>query len=320
MHSRRLFLQSLAVLLPAARSLTAKEAKTLSGIFPIVQTPFTSGNKLDSATLGDEIRFLDRTGVHGVVWPQLASEYYELTMDERLAGMEVVASVGKPLRPAVVLGVQANDTETALKYTRHAEKLAPDALIALPPREWKDKEKILEYYKAIGQNSSRPLFAQTIGDMSVDYVLKMIDQTPNLHFIKDEAGRTLPRISEFRKSGNPRLRGVFTGGHGRTLIDELMRGAQGTMPAAPFADLYVAVWNAWRAGRKQEALEMFARVMLLVTQVTAYGMPSMKYLLELRGVFKNSICRAGGPDSALDEEGKQSLAATLKFVKPWLKA
>jgi 4-hydroxy-tetrahydrodipicolinate synthase len=320
MHSRRFFVRSLAAAFPAARFLAAKDAKALAGIFPIVQTPFTSDNRLDTETLAEEIRFLDRTGAHGAVWPQLASEYYELTMEERLAGMEVVASVGKPLRPAVVLGVQANDTETALRYTKHAEKLAPDALIALPPREWKDKEKILEYYKVIGQNSGRPLFAQTIGDMSVDFVLKMIGQTPNLHFIKDEAGRTLPRISEFRKRGNPRLRGVFTGGHGRTLIDELMRGAQGTMPAVPFADLYVAVWNAWRAGRKQEALEMFSRVMLLVTQVTAYGMPSMKYLLQLRGVFKNSICRVQGPDSALDEEARQSLAATLQFVKPWLKA
>lgn len=318
MYTRRLFLGSLAATL--AHTLTAKEAKHLAGVFPIVQTPFTADNKLDEKTLASEIRFLDRTGVQGVVWPQLASEYFDLTLEERMAGMEVVASTGKSLKPAVVLGVQANDTATALRYTKHAESLAPDALIALPPREWKDKTKILEYYKAIGQNCSRPLFAQTIGDMSVDFVLQMVDQVPNLHFVKDEAGQTLPRISEFRRRDNPKLRGVFTGGHGKTLVDELARGSKGTMPAAPFADLYVQVWDAWQQGDKQKALDAFAKVTLLVMQVTAYGMPGIKYMLELRGVFSNHLTRSNSRNNAFDEEAKAALRQSLEFVKPLLKA
>jgi dihydrodipicolinate synthase/N-acetylneuraminate lyase len=275
MLSRRLFIGSLAT------SLLAKNEKLLAGVFPIVQTPFTSDDKLDTKTLADEIRFLGRCGVHGVVWPQLASEYFDLTMAERLAGMEVVASTCKPLKPAVVLGVQANDTATALQYTRHAEKLAPDAIIALPPREWKDTTKILEYYKTIGQNCSRPLFAQTIGDMSVDFVLKMIDEVPNLHFIKDEAGQTLPRLSEFRKRDSKQLRGLFTGAHGRALIDEMTRGAKGTM---------------------------------LISQVSVYGMPGIKYMLELRGIFPNHLTRPASRNTAFDDEAKASLRQTLDFV------
>jgi 4-hydroxy-tetrahydrodipicolinate synthase len=270
--------------------------------------------------LGDELRFLDKTGVHGVVWPQLASEYFDLTMDERLAGMEVVAGVGNPLRPAVVLGVQANDATTALKYTKHAEKLAPDALIALPPREEKDKSKILAYYKTIGENCSRPLFAQTIGDMSVDFVIKMASEVPNLRYIKDEAGLTLPRLSEYRRKASPDIKGVFTGGHGKTLIDEMARGSAGSMPAVPFAELYVAVWNAWKAGKHAEAIDHFSKVMLLVTQVTAYGIPGIKYLLELRGVFPNHDCRPASKNAAFDDEAKQTLKQTLEFVRPLLKA
>ncbi|MBI3683742.1 MAG: dihydrodipicolinate synthase family protein [Acidobacteria bacterium] len=319
MQSRRFFLQTLSAVALPSSGLFSKEAKHLAGVFPIVQTPFTDDNKLDTRTLAEEIRFLDRTGVQGVVWPQLASEYYTLTMEERFAGMEVVAGAGKPLRPAVVLGVQAEDTETALKYVKHAEKLGPDALIALPPRSWKENAKIFEYYKAIGESAGRPLFAQTIGDMSVDFVLKMISEIPNLQFVKDEAGQTLPRISEFRRRANPRVRGIFTGGHGKTMIDELARGSAGTMPASPFADLYVRVWDAWQAGKREQALDHFSKVMLLVTEVSAYGTPGVKYLLQLRGVFKNTICRADRA-SALDEEGKQLLKQTLDFVRPLLKA
>lgn len=308
MVSRRLFLGSLAT------ALLAKESKILAGVFPIVQTPFTPDDKVDLKTLAAEIRFLDRCGVQGVVWPQLASEYFDLTMDERLAGMEVVANTARSLKPAVVLGVQANDTATALQYTKHAEKLAPDALIALPPRDWKDKAKILEYYKAIGENSSRPLVAQTIGDMSVDFVLQMIHEVPNLHFIKDEAGQTLPRISEFRKKGNEKLRGMFTGAHGKTMIDEMMRGAKGTMPAAPFADLYVRVWNAWQAGDKRKATFEFSKVALLISQISVYGMPAIKYLLELRGVFPNHLTRRSSGNTAFDEEAKAALRQTFEFI------
>jgi len=314
MVSRRLFIGSLAA------ALLAKDGKPLAGVFPIVQTPFTADDKVDLKTLAAEIRFLDRTGVQGVVWPQLASEYFDLTMDERLAGMEVIASTARSLKPAVVLGVQANDTETALQYTKHAEKLAPDALIALPPREWKDKAKILEYYKAIGENCGRPLFAQTIGDMSVDFVLKMIDEVPNLHFIKDEAGQTLPRISEFRRKGNSKLRGMFTGAHGRTMIDEMLRGAMGTMPAAPFADLYVRAWDAWQAGDKAKATFEFSKIGSYISQISVYGMPAIKYLLELRGVFPNHVTRGASRNNTFDEEAKAALRLTYESVKPWLTA
>lgn len=318
MHTRRLFLGSLAASLTPV--VPGKEAKHLAGVFPIVQTPFTTDNKLDLKTLANEIRFLDRTGAHGVVWPQLASEYSELTMNERMAGMEAVAAAGKGLKPAVVLGVQGPDIATALQYVKHAETLGPDALIALPPRDAKDKAKVIEYYKAIGQNCNRPLFAQTIGDMSVDFVMQMIAEVPHLHFIKDEAGQTLPRISEYRRKTNPSLRGIFTGGHGKTMIDELARGAKGTMPGVPFADLYVHVWDAWQRGDKAKAMDAFAKTMLLVTQVTVYGIPALKYLLELRGVFANHVTRGNSRNSAFDDEAKVSLKETLEFVKPLFKA
>ena len=64
-------------------SLTAAGAD-LGGIYPIVQTPYTDDDKVDFATLAREVEFLDRTGVHGIVWPQRASQYQYLTFEERI--------------------------------------------------------------------------------------------------------------------------------------------------------------------------------------------------------------------------------------------
>src|SRR4051795_11882870 len=66
--------------------------KRLWGIFPIAQTPFTESNKLDVDSLVEELRFIDRGGVHGFVWPQLASEWDTLSQSERMEGAEALAS------------------------------------------------------------------------------------------------------------------------------------------------------------------------------------------------------------------------------------
>jgi dihydrodipicolinate synthase/N-acetylneuraminate lyase len=295
--------------------------RRLAGIFPIMQTPFSDSGALDVETLAHEVQFLDRIGVQGMVWPQLASEFPLLSYDERLAGAEALVRANKALdtktRPAVVIGVQAADTETAVKYARHADKLGPDAIIAIPLNGGKDEAKQMEYYAAIGEACSRPLIVQSIGPMSVDLVLRMAKQIPTLRYVKDEAGATLPRLTEYRKRGQL-LQGVFTGKHGPTFLDDLARGAVGNMPAAGFADLYVAAWQDWTAGNRDEAMEVFAKTLLLIADAQAYGVAGQKYILQLRGVFQNSKCR--GDAAALDDEAKDAIRRTVSYTQRWFRS
>ena len=130
-------------------------AKPLRGIFPIALTPFTAGDKLDLDTLVEEVKFIDRGGVHGFVWPQMVSEWTSLTTQERMLGMEAIGSAGRKLKPAIVFGVQSADLATSLQLARHAEKVGADGIISLPPAENLTAQQMLEYYKAIG---ARPGF------------------------------------------------------------------------------------------------------------------------------------------------------------------
>ena len=297
--------------------------RKLAGIFPIMQTPFSNSGALDTETLTREVQFLDRIGAQGMVWPQMASEYPSLTYEERLTGAETIVRANKALdprtRPAVVIGVQAPDTETAVKYARHAEKLAPDAIIAIPLNGGKDESPQMEYYAAIGEACSRPLIVQTIGQMSVDLVLRMARQIPTLRYVKDEAGATLPRLTDYAKRGQI-LRGVFTGKHGPTLLDDLARGAVGNMPSAGFTDLYVAAWEKWTSGKRDEAMDVFARTLLLIADAQAYGIPGQKYILQLRGVFPNSKCRGDSATAVFDDEAKEAIRRTVSYTRRWFKA
>ena len=339
---RRAFLQllgigALGLAVPGWKILAAEESgsKPLRGIFPVAQTPFTESNKLDLDALIEEVRFIDRGGVHGFVWPQMASEWMTLSEAERLEGSEAVASTGKNLRPAIVIGVQASNTSAAIKYAKHAERVGADAIISLPPSETSDAKTDLEYYKAVGAATQLPMFVQAVGNMSVDLLIEMYKAIPTFRYVKDEAGSPLMSVGLLRERSSDQLK-VFSGSHGRDLIDEMRRGFSGCMPAAPFADLYAQTWDLWHEGKHDEALAMHARTLLILTEMLSHGPESVKYVLCLRGVFKTYRLRtrqspgfssaaklaAGGdqPEMYLDEEGKQALRETLNCLKPYLKA
>ncbi len=315
MSTRREFLKSVA--LSFAASSFAASSRPLRGVFPIMQTPYTGANALDVETLAKEVSFLNRCGVHGMVWPQLASEWSELSADERFTGAQAILASAKGGKAAVVLGVQGPDLEAARRYARQAEKLGPDAIIALPPRDSSDLDRVADYYRGIAKECGLPLIVQTIGDMSVEFVLRLRKDIPTLRYVKDEAGHTLSRISEYHRVA-PDL-SVFTGAHGKTMCDELARGSIGSMPAASFADLYVQLWNSWHAGRRDEAMEDLSRISLLVNQLSAYGMPSIKYILYLRGVFPNWRCRGKAEDPHFDAEAQRSIRESYEFAHKLIK-
>ena len=289
------------------------------GIWPIVQTPFREDGTFDTETLKKETAFLLRCGVQGMAWPQLASEFWSLSIDERLQGAATLLEAGKGRGARMVIGVQSDDVAASVRMAQHAAQHGADALISLPPAGI----ELTDFFRKIAAAApGLPLCLQAVGKLSVDEVIALARAVPAVKIVKDEAGVTLPRISDFRAKA-PEL-AIFTGGHGRTLIDELMRGAAGSMPAAGPADLYVRAYQLWEKGRQREAVRAFARAAVFVPEFEQYGIEGLKYLLMLRGVFSNHLVRAPRNGDAgavatrtkLDEAGKQALKMLWEGVSP----
>jgi len=329
-NTRRTFLQLLASSsFSLAAPATSSTGKPLRGIFPIAQTPFTDSDKLDIESLVEQFRFIHRGKVHGFVWPQLASEWSTLSESERFEGAAALGAVSKTLRPALVLGVQAPSVDTAVRYAKEAKKVGADAVISLPPQDEKDPRAILNYYKMVGEATDLPLFVQAVGNLSVATLIEMYKAIPTFRYVKDEAGQPLFRVHELREQSSDQLK-IFTGMHGKTLIDEMKRGFSGTMPAASFADLYATAWDLWQEGKQKESMEMFGRISMLISEISIYGIESLKYILQVRGVFKTYRTRekkdnaqsaaAVGLGGRMDESAKELIRQMLSQVKPWLKA
>ncbi len=305
----------------AAFALPTEGAKPFRGIFIIMATPFTEAGAVDFEDLENEVRWLDRCGVQGMVWPQLASEYMTLTKEERLRGMEVIARAAKGKKPALVLGVQGANTAAALDYVRHAETLNPAALIAIPPTEAKTLDDFREYYGAIAKAARRPLFMQTTGGArgiapTVEFMLELAREQPNFRYVKEEYEPVIQRLSELAKHRHL-MHGLFSGAAGRAMMYEMSLGFDGTMPGAPYSDIYAQIWELYQGGHKEKARDLFSKLLLMLN--TEQQIPgARRYIMKKRGVFKTMVSRRD--KSILTPEAIREIEFHYQALKPHLKA
>jgi dihydrodipicolinate synthase/N-acetylneuraminate lyase len=287
--SRRTFLGALA-----AAPLAANGGKPMRGIFPIMATPFTESNAVDYEDLAREVDFLERCGVHGMVWPQLASEFMTLSKEERFRGMEVLAKAAQGKKAALVLGVQGPDVKAAMEYLEKAEQLAPDALIAIPPMEATSVEDFRKYYATLAAATRRPLFVQTTGGAKgitppVEMMVALTKEYPNLGYVKEEAAPVIDRMKALAQN-RPRMKAIFSGAAGRGMLYEWRLGMDGTMPGSPYSDVYVAIWDAWQGGQREKARDIFAKLLLMLN--VEQQIPGARlYVMKKRGVFKTMVSR-----------------------------
>ncbi|HWA09613.1 MAG TPA: dihydrodipicolinate synthase family protein [Opitutaceae bacterium] len=300
--------------------------KKLRGLFPIGQTPFTEADKLDLESLAAQVPFCNRGGVHGFIWPQIASDWTMLTEPERMAGAEAIIAAGKGGSTTLVIGVQGPDMATVTRYAQHAAKTGADALVSLPPAGVTDEKVLLDYYQQVGRLTELPLFVQTQGSMSVDLVVELFKTVPTIRQVKDEAGVPLERITELRRRTGDQLR-VFSGQGVRTMINEMELGFVGHCPYTGLADVYAAAYDLWHAGKKREAFDMFGRVLAFGSLGTA----DWSNVLAARGVFKPNFKSrkaagagggggGGGRGAAGPRLDDQGIRNGLNYLKPYLKA
>lgn len=280
MSGRRGFLRALggsAAALTLSRFSVSRAAvtsrKKIAGVFPIGFSPFTEQDKLDLDGLAAQVNFCNCGGVHGFVWPQLASAWSTLSEKKRMDGTEAILSAGKGGRTVLVIGVQAPDMPAITRYVRQAEKFGADAIISLPPSGVSEEKALLDFYRQVGGLSDLPLFAQATVSMSVDLLIDMFHAIPTFRYVRDEAGEPLKRVGDLRRRTNDQLE-VFSGMGVQTTVTEMELGFSGHCPYTILADIYSAAYDLWHEGRKREAFDMFGRIQAMGSMMPTNTMDS----------------------------------------------
>lgn len=273
----------------------------LDGVFPVLPTPFAADGAPDAAALGRLVDFAVEAGVDGVVFPGMASEVETLTPAERAA---MVAALGTRLAGRKLFVVGASAPDAAQAAARIAEGVAAGAVAAMvmaPHRLGQDAAAHTEFFKAIEkaasgvalvlQNAPAPAGA----GLAPEAVAAICAAVPAIRYVKEETLPVGQNVGRILAAVGGRIDGVMGGAGARFIIDELARGACGTMPALELADLHVRLWALWQRGAQAGARALYAATMPILAQQMVFRWRLSKHVLMRRGLLDNAITRAAGP-------------------------
>jgi 4-hydroxy-tetrahydrodipicolinate synthase len=295
----------------------------MRGIFTIPSTPFKEDLSIDIQGFQNVVKFCIDCGAHGLVFPVNASEFTNLSDDERLTLAEEMVKIAEGKIPTVI-GVAASTKQGAVKFASHAGKIGASAVIAMPPyvrvRSFSE-EIIFDYYKGISDAARIPVFIQNymppVGtDMAPDFLLKLCREIEWVQYIKEETIPSTLKMQDLFDANDGSCRGVFGGSGCRYLIEEYMRGSCGNMPGCHVTDVCVSLWHALEAGNRDKALRIYrdmAPLFFYETQLPG----TYKEVLKKRGVISCAVSR-NNLNKPPDTAGSNYLDECLALLKPYM--
>jgi len=316
------------------------DAPRFRGPFPILSTPFTASGEVDFEVLAREARFADWCGSPGMIWPQSNDSVDLLTTEEKLQGMEVLTKTTRDLRTAALcLGVQGKDTDDMLVYAKHAEELAPTAIISRPPDTGKTQDDLRQYWRALASVvTERPVMIQTTARRggatpSTELLIELGKEFPNFGYVKEESNPVIPRTRELLAS--PSIRRVFSARGAFGWLYESRLGTEGLVTERlAYADILAQIWHLMQSGSDPATLkDMYSKLMLMLNLGQTHPGDLRGYslhLLKMRGVFRTTVSREYGPegstpakpifrDLTLSEEDVAEIEWRFESLEPCLK-
>jgi 4-hydroxy-tetrahydrodipicolinate synthase len=299
--------------------------QSFRGIFAIPPTPFDDADNVDEASLRRCVDFCVAAGAHGVVAPVNASESIVLTDEERLCVTDILVEQAAGRVP-VVVGVSGTSTAASVLFARRAREAGADAVIAMPPYvKHAPAEEIFDYYAAVARACDPlPVWIQDyvgpIGTpMSAALLARVLCEIEGVDYLKEESAYAPQVMSEVSARAGSALKGMMGGMAGRYLLEEVRRGACGTMPACEVADAHVRVWQALEQGDDVEARRLHTMLLPLLNFEAMYSFTVYKEVLVRRGVIASARTRVPGA-GVLDAENQRELDLLLRSLEPLLSA
>ncbi|TFW21832.1 dihydrodipicolinate synthase family protein [Massilia arenosa] len=298
---------------------------SLAGVLPILPTIYNDSGAIDEPGMRRVLDYVVDSGASGVVFPGLASEYDMLAKDERL---HLTAQVGAWVggRIPFVVGASAPAQADAAAYAKAGAQAGASAAMILTPHALAgDLGAMAGFFRDVHAESGIDIMLQNapapmgIG-LALDRVAQLAREVPGIRYVKEEAMPSGQRITELSGLAAGAVDAVFGGAGGRYVIDELARGARGTMPACEISELHVRMYDAFAAGDEQRARDLFERTLPLLNMQAIFRWRLTKAVLKRRGLIESDHVRAAGPKlDRYDVQELDALLARLADLLPFVK-
>lgn len=287
----------------------------LRGVWNITPTPFNPDGTLDLASIATLADFTIARGVDGMTILGVMGEADKLSDAERERVIAATLETAGGRLP-VCVGTTHAGTDGCVAYSRRAQQLGASAVMVGPPKLARSSDAALRrHYLSVAEAVQIPIVVHDHPPsssvfMSVEFLATLGEEAPLCRFVKAEDEPSPPKIGQLL-AANPHLR-VVGGLGGVMLLEELRRGAIGTMTGFGFPEILVKICNAFFSGRHDEAAEIFYRYCPLIRfeSQPRINLAIRKHIYYLRGAIASA--RARFPAAEIDAGTLADLDDLLK--------
>ncbi len=289
----------------------------ITGIFNILATPFDSELQVDWASLRRLVEFQLDNDAYGLTILGVLGEAAKLSVDERRQVIDTVMDTVAGRAP-VVVGVSHPELKTVIALSKAAFEAGAAGVMIAPPRmEKPTDEAVMALCCEIAEAISEPIVVQDYPPvngvmMSADLLAALAERIPNVRHLKLEDPPLMEKISAICARTDKYE--IFGGLGGMFLLEELNRGAAGTMTGFAFTEILVAVFKAHSEGGKADAERIFDHYLPLIRYENqpVINLTIRKELLRRRGAIANAALRE--PFSPIDAGTHEEIGWILRRV------
>jgi 4-hydroxy-tetrahydrodipicolinate synthase len=285
----------------------------LSGVIPILATPFHDDESLDLASLTRLIEFAAAIGANGVTLLGVLGESNRLTDAERatLIRTAVAAAAGKL---PVIAGCSHTGTAATLALVREAMALGAAAVMIAPSRQPVPSDAaVYDYYARVAETGAPIVLqdhpASTEVHMSAALILRIAAEIPGIACIKAEAVPSPSKIAAL-KAGLTRDIPILTGLGGLYGFFDIERGSEGFNTGFAFPEVLLAIVRS----DLDTAWAIYRRYLPLMVFEQQPGLAIRKEILRVRGLLSSGRVRQ--PGGNIDKATAVQLHSLLERTFP----
>ena len=271
----------------------------MRGVFPILPTTFGPDGELDLASQRRAVDFLIDAGVAAICILANYSEQFSLTdlERERLTTLVLEHVAG---RVPVIVTTSHFSSRIAAERSRRAAEAGATMVMLLPPYHGATlrpgEAGVREFFEHVASMCPVPIMVQDAPisgvPLSARFLASLAREVPRVAYFKIEVPEAAAKLRELIRLGGEAIEGPYDGEESITLLADLDAGAIGTMPSAMVPDLLGQIVTAYHAGRRELAMERYARVLPLINfENRQCGLRATKALMHAGGVISSDLVR-----------------------------
>ena len=297
-------------------------SEPLAGTFVVTVTPLDDRRNQDENSYHGLIEYYSKAGVGGLTILGESAERDLLSEEERQRILTITFELMGGKLP-IVVGTGNESLQLTVQSSISAQSLGASAVMIPPPRGLKtglevpNEDAIFDYFSSVGDAIEIPIVVQDFPQtdrpkMSPTLIGRLNQEISNATYLKLEDPPTPLKLTKIREITGDRLK-IFSALYGRDSFWDLVHGAVGIMTSSPTPEYLVAMYDAYVAGDRKKAFDIYLNTLPLIYYCSELGLAVRKEILVKRGVIRTSKMKL--QEKELADSQKRELADVLDWVE-----